>query len=214
MEHRTELGRKAFELGLGLGGLGPVLIGACGGTLALALARCVGCGVALTGSEARFHDGSCEACGVWLAGYYGLQAAVFARQNGGAAAITVTDAKGREISPAPAGAAIPCTGQWDLLTGADGVWAARRAVGRCSPMVVAAEGPVALRLLLERMGCDVLDRPRPGTPLLHSDPEGFRLTVSRDGVTGHPAGQDALEAAAEWLLHERAVPAFAPETFI
>ena len=211
VEDRRELGRKAFELGLGLGGPGPVLIGACGGTLALALARSVGCGVALAGGEAKFHDGSCEACGVWLAGYYGLPATVFVRQTGGAAAITVRDAAGREVCPCSAGTPAPCTGRWDLLTGADGGWAARRAGERCPPAVVAAQGPAALRLLLERMGCDVLDRPREGVPLLSGDAEGFCLTVCQNGVTLHPSGRDALDAAANWLRSSCAVPAFSPE---
>lgn len=211
MENRVRLGREAFELGLGLGSLGPVLIGACGGTLASALARSVGCGVALAGSESRFHDGSCEACGVWLAGYYDLPSAVFVRQEGSRVLFAATDAAGRELRPSTAKTAAPCTGRWDLLTGADGGWAARRAAGRCAAMVVTAEGPAALRLLLERMGCDVLDRPRPGVPLLSSDPGGFRLTVRHEGVVEHPAGQDALAAAANWLSHGQSIPAFGAE---
>lgn len=211
MENRVRLGREAFELGLGLGAVGPVLIGACGGTLAAALARSVGCGAALAGGEARFHDGSCEACGVWLAGYYNLPSAVFVRQEGSRVLLAATDSAGRELNPAAAKTAAPCTGRWDLLTGVDGGWAARRAMGRCTATVVAAEGPAALKLLLERMGCDVLDRPRPGIPLLSSDPGGFRLTVRYEETTEHPPGQDALAAAANWLSRGQSVPAFGAE---
>lgn len=39
---RTQLGREFFELGLGLGRLGTVLIGSGGGSLARALARAAG----------------------------------------------------------------------------------------------------------------------------------------------------------------------------
>ncbi len=39
---RTQLGRELYELGLRLGGLGTVLIGSGGGSLAKALARCTG----------------------------------------------------------------------------------------------------------------------------------------------------------------------------
>lgn len=211
MEDRIGLGRKAFDIGLGLGASGPVLIGAGGGTLAAALARSVGCGVALAGAEARFHDGSCEACGVWLAGYYGLSASVFIRQFGNDICLSVKDGQGQEILPAGIEITASCTGGWDLITGADSGWAARRAVGDCRATVVAAEGPPALKLLLERMGCDVLDRPTPGIPLLCSDREGFRLTVHRNGTVEHPDGPDVLAAAAKWLSLGYAVPAFGAE---
>ena len=46
---RTQLGREYYELGLALGGLGTVLIGSGGGSLARALARAAGCGAALAG---------------------------------------------------------------------------------------------------------------------------------------------------------------------
>ena len=211
MEDRVQLGRKAFDLGLRLGVLGPVLIGSSGGALASALARSIGCGAALAGAEARFHDGSCEACGVWLAGFYALPSAVFVRQEGSGVSILTADASGRELHPVPAEITAPCTGSWDRLTGADSGWAARRALERCGPALVSAEGPPALRLLLERMGCDVLDRPRPGVPMLRSDPGGFRLAVWHSGITEHPTGQDALAAAANWLSRRQAVPAFGTE---
>lgn len=208
MNFRTKQGREAYGLGLRLGVLGPVAIGAAGGALALALARCVGCGAALAGAEVRFHDGSCAACGVWLAGYYGMPSAVFVRQEGGRVSLMVTDGQGRAFSPGSGEVTAPCTGEWDLLTGADCGWAARRAAGRCRTGAVAAEGPAALGFLLERMGCDVLTHPRPGVPLLKTDREGFRLTVEWDGMAFDPPGEDALAAAANWLTGGRALPAF------
>ena len=211
MNVRIERGREMYELGLRLGVLGPVAIGAAGGSLAAALSRCVGCGVALAGGEARFHDGSCAACGVWLTKYYDLPAAVFLRQEGSRVFLRVTDEKGNDFTPAAAQIAAPCTGSWDLITGAESGWAARRTAGRVCRGTVAAEGPPALRLLLERMGCDVLDRPRPGVPVLRADREGFRLTVVQDGLTLLPPGEDALAAAANWLSEGRAVPAFGAE---
>ena len=54
---RTELGRELYELGLRLGGLGTVLIGSGGGSLARALARTAGCGAALL---ATAHGGGPE----------------------------------------------------------------------------------------------------------------------------------------------------------
>ena len=149
MNVRIERGRELYELGLRLGVLGEVVIGAAGGTLAVALSRCVACGVALAGGEARFHDGSCAACGVWLTNYYGLPAAVFLRQEGGAVSVQVTDGQGMSFSPPAVPITTPCTGSWDLITGADSGWAARRAVGRGRLGTVAAEGPTALRLMLE-----------------------------------------------------------------
>ncbi len=211
MNGRTEQGRAMYELGLRLGVLGPVAIGAVGGTLAVTLARCIGCGVALAGGEARFHDGSCGACGVWLSRYYGLPAAVFLRQEGGAVSVQVTDGQGKPFSPPESAVTAPCTGSWDLITGTDSGWAARRASGHSCRATVSAEGAVALRLLLERMGCDVLDQPRAGVPHLRTEREGFRLVVERDGVTLIPTGEDALSAAAMWLSEGRAVPAFGAE---
>ena len=208
---RIEQGRELYELGLRLGALGQVAIGATGGDLAPALARCVGCGVALAGGEANFHDGSCAACGVWLAGYYAMPAAVFLRQQGGEVSVRVTDGRGNTLSPKAAEWVGPCTGRWDLLTGADSGWAARRAARRRCDATVAAEGIPALRLLLERMGCQVLDRPQRGVPLLRTDVDGFRLTVEMDGMTLLPPGEDALSAAAVWLSEGRAVPAFGAE---
>lgn len=208
MMRRVERGREMYELGLRLGVLGPVAIGSAGGTLAQALARCVGCGVALAGGEARFHDGGCAACGVWLTKYYGMAAGVFVRQEGGAVDLRVTDGRGEPFSPPAAAVTAPCTGAWDALTGADCGWAARRA-GDCRlGTAVACSGPAALKLLLERMGCDVLARPRTGVPLLTADREGFSLTVEWSGARLTLPGEDALAAAAGWLTRERAVPAF------
>ena len=115
------------------------------------------------------------------------------------------------MSPPAVERGTPCTGSWDLLTGADSGWAARRASGRSCHTVVAAEGSPALRLLLERMGCHVLDRPRQGVPVLRTEGEGFRLVVEINGLTLLPPGEDALSAAAGWLSEGRAVPAFGAE---
>lgn len=208
METRSRQGREMYELGLRLGGLGEVAIGSAGGSLARALARCVGCGVALAGGEARFHDGSCAACGVWLGRYYNLPASVFLCQSGGDVRLWITDGRGRELQPPPAGTETPCTGSWDAFTGTDCGWAARRAGGRRMAAVVACAGPAALKLLLERLGCDVLDRPRPGVPLLIADRDGFSLTVEWDGARLAAPGEDALAAAVRWLSREQAVPAF------
>lgn len=211
MADRTEQGRELYELGLRLGTLGSVAIGCSGGALAQALSRSLGCGVALAGGNAQFHDGSCDACGVWLAGYYGLPVSVYIRQDGAQVDVSVKDGKGNALCPPGQRVQTPCTGNWDWLAGADGGWAARRALGQvcCSP--VAAEGPGALRLLLERMGCDVLSCPRPGMPVLKSDREGYRLTVEWNGITLRPPGEDALDAAARWLDEGRAIPAFRRE---
>ena len=79
MENRRSLGQELYELGLRLGDLGAVAIGSGGGPLAGTLARAAGCGVALAGGEARFHDGSCAACGAWLGRYYNLPAILSTR---------------------------------------------------------------------------------------------------------------------------------------
>lgn len=206
MEDRIRKGQEAYDLGLRLGKQGPVAIGAGGGTLAAALARCVGCGVALAGEEARFHDGSCAACGVWLAEYYSLPSAVFVRQEGSEIRLHISEG----LATGSHTTGLFCTGRWDLITGADSGWAARRMQGRRG-MTVCAEGLPALKLLLERMGCDVLDRPAQGLPVLRGDPEGFSLTVRWNGRVECPPGKDVLDAAVHWLVDDHAVPAFKPE---
>ena len=125
---RTELGRELYELGLRLGGLGTVLIGSGGGSLARALARLAGCGAALAGGEVKFHDGGCAACGAWLAEYYSFPAALFVRQEGPRVEWSVVDGQGNPLAvPESGGAFAACTGEWDLLAGADCAWAASRA---------------------------------------------------------------------------------------
>lgn len=212
MKNRTEQGRELYELGRKLGALGSVVIGCAGGRLAQALARSAGCGAALSGGEVYFHDGDCAACGVWIVKYYGLSASLFVRQQGNRATVYVLDGEGRPFSPAEPMDTAPCTGRWDYLSGAGGGWAARRVAGRNGRGPVAAEGPQALKLLLERMGCDVVSHVEPGVPLLKSDPEGFRLFVEWNGITLLPPGEDALDAAAHWLGEGKAIPAFRTES--
>ena len=106
---------------------------------------------------------------------------------------------------------VPCTGRWDYLSGVNGGWAARRAAGRSCHGPVAAEGPVALKLLLERLGCDVVSHPERNVPMLKTDPEGFRLFAEWNGMTLLPPGEDALDAAVRWFREGRAIPAFKTE---
>ena len=211
MGNRTEQGRELYELGVKLGALGPIAIGSAGGSLAKALARSVGCGAALAGGEVHFHDGSCAACGAWIVKYYSLSASVFVRQYGSRVEVRVADRDGRSFLPQAPNSFAPCTGRWDWLTGSDSGWASRRAAAKYCRGPVAAEGCGALRLLLERMGCDVLSHPQPGVPVLRADAEGFRLTVEWNGMTLMPPGEDALAAAADWLGEGRAIPAFKSE---
>ena len=212
MENQSRLGQELYELGLRLGTLGTVAIGSGGGPLARTLARAAGCGVALAGGEAQFHDGGCAACGAWVGRHYDLPAALFVRQDGDEVEIYLTDAEGRRFqrrldSGGPGGA----VGDWDLLAGADSAWAADR-VGECRVPggLVWAVGPAALTLALERLGYEVSDRPTPGATAFRADREGLSLTVEQDGLVVRPAGEDALEAAACFVQTPRAVPAFRP----
>ncbi len=209
---RTKLGRELYELGLRLGGLGTVLIGSGGGSLAKALARCAGCGVALAGGEARFHDGTCAACGAWLAEYYDFPAALFIRQDGGAVEWTLLNGQGKPFTPIePVAPAPACTGEWDILAGADCAWAANRAGDFCGERGPAyACGPAALTLALERLGYEAADRPVPGSPRFEADREGFALRVTEGDVTRALRGADALAALADYASQPQAVPAFQP----
>lgn len=217
MKDRTELGREFYELGVKLGHLGVVAIGSGGGPMAKALARAAGCGVALAGGGARFHDGSCAACAAWLGRYYGLPATLFVRQTGEDVEWFLLDSGGRPFTPNEAETAdFSSVEEWDLLAGADCAWATERAADRRRQGVVSAQGPAALTLALERMGYEVLDRPVPGAPLFEADREGFRLRVELNGTSFSPGGVDALAAAADFAVRPeaaspQAVPAFWPE---
>lgn len=210
---RTQLGEELYKLGLRLGGLGTVLIGSGGGTLARALARSVGCGAALAGGEVRFHDGTCAACGAWMAKYYGFPASVFVRQEGAEVELFLPDGQEKRFTLAYAQGVEPsCTGEWDLLAGADCAWAANRAGdyrGELGP--ACAQGPAALTLAMERLGYEVSGQPVPGGPLFESDGEGFVLQVTEGGVSRPLPGADALAALADYAQRLQAVPAFRPE---
>lgn len=209
---RMQLGRELYELGLRLGGLGTVLIGSGGGALASALARSVGCGAALAGGEVKFHDGTCAACGAWLAKYYGFPASVFLRQERAEVELFLPDAQEKHFTLSYAyGSGPACTGEWDLLAGSDCAWAASRAGefrGDLGP--ACAQGPAALTLALERLGYEVSDRPVPGAPLFETDREGFDLRVTEGGAVCLLPGADALDALADYARRFQAVPAFRP----
>lgn len=210
---RRQLGREFYDLGLRLGGLGTVAIGSAGGPLAKALARAAGCGVALAGGEAKFHDGGCAACGTWLAGYYQFPAAMFVRQEGTEVELFLLNGPGMRFAPVRAQGSEPaCTGEWDLLAGADCAWAANRAgeyQGELGP--ACAQGPAALTLALERLGYEVADRPVPGAVLFETDREGFSLRVDDGSGAFSPQGADALAGLADYARRPQAVPAFQPE---
>ncbi len=209
---RVELGREYYELGLALGPLGTVAIGSGGGPLARALARAAGCGVALAGGEARFHDGGCAACGAWLAEYYGFPASLFIRQEGAQVERFLLNGQGKRFTPAVVeGPAAPSTGEWDLLAGADCAWAANRA-GECRTGggLAWVQGPAALTLVLERLGYEVVDRPLPGAARFQADREGFSLRVEEGGGVCAPPGCDALAGAVGFARQPQAVPAFRP----
>lgn len=210
---RTQLGREFYELGLRLGRQGIVAIGSGGGSLARTLARAVGCGVALAGGEAKFHDGGCAACGAWLAEYYDFPASVFVRQEGAEVSLFLSGEKERHFTPIAAQEPkAACTGEWDLLAGSDCAWAASRTGeyrGELGPAY--AEGPAALTLALERLGYEVADRCVPGAVLFKTDPEGFSLRVEERGAVFCPQGADALAGLADYAGQPQAVPAFRPK---
>lgn len=220
MEYMTAMsGQGAFALGAQLAGLGVLAVGAEGGGLAWMLARTVGCGAALHGADVLFHDGSTPAAGAWLARHYELPAALYFQENGGQAALWLHDGQGqvmerRKLAPA-AGWAGPA-GTWDRLAGTDTSYAAHQAGGRrldgATVTVMEGQGQKPLILALERLGCEVLSRPRPGVPLLRCDRSGFHLTV-QDGLEElRPAGRDGVSAAVDWCLSRMgrgdAIPAF------
>lgn len=219
----TTSGRAAMELGSRLGRLGVVAVGASGRGLGWMLARCAGCGAALSGSDVLFHDGTTPAGGAWLARRYRLPASVFFLDEGGCAGVYLCSAQGRPIpreSLPPATDWAGTSGVWDKLCGIDDAYAAQAVADRSLEdflvTVMDLPGQAPLRCALERLGCEILERPRPGVPLLRSDETGFTLTV-QDGLEQiHPTGGDAVTAAVEWCLRRcarpLARPAFGPDS--
>lgn len=219
----TTSGQTAMELGSRLGRLGVLAVGASGRGLGWMLARCAGCGAALSGSDVLFHDGSTPACGAWLARRYRLSASLFFQDEGECAGVYLCSGQGRAIPQdalPPACDWAGASGTWDKLCGSDEAYAARVAGERRAEgllvTVMDLPGQAPLRLALERLGCEILQRPRPGVPLLRSDPTGFALTV-RDGLSQlRPSGRDALSAAVDWCVRRAArplaQPAFGPDS--
>lgn len=219
----TTSGRAAMELGSRLGRLGVLAVGASGRGLGWMLARCAGCGAALSGSDVLFHDGSNPACGAWLARRYRLPAAVFFLDEGECAGVYLCNAQGRPIpreTLPPASDWAGTSGVWDKLSGCDDAYAARvvgqRRLEGFLVTVMDLPGQKPLRTALELLGCEVLERPRPGVPLLRADITGFTLTV-REGLNQfRPTGGDAVSAAVDWCLRRAAMPlaqpAFGPDS--
>lgn len=223
MEYMTAVsGMAAFELGAQLGALGVLALGADGGSLSWMLARSAGCGAALAGADVLFHDGTTPASGAWLAYHYELPAALYFLEENGRASVWLHDGQGQPMDRARLPRAASWTGPvgtWDRLAGTDDSFAAHRAgsvrADGLRVTVMPCQGQKPLIAALERMGCDVLERPRVGVPLLQCDRAGFRLSV-RDGLAGEePQGADALDAAVDWCRRwrqeSRAVPAFGQE---
>ncbi len=220
MEHMTmSSGRSALELGSRLGRRGVLAVGAGGGNLAWMLARCAGCGASLSGADVLFHDGGNPACGVWLARRYRIPTALYFLETEGRPEVWLCDGAGRALSPESlppyedwAGA----SGTWDRLCGTDDAYAAYTVGGRNldSLLVAVRDEPdqASLSAALERLGCEVLRRPKPGVPLLRQDRSGFSLTVREDLRELRPQGRDAISAAVDWCLaraaQAHAIPAF------
>lgn len=212
----TTSGQAVMELGARLGRLGRLAVGACGGGLAWMLARCAGCGAALAGADVLFHDGSTPACGAFLARRYHINAAFFLEEDA-CASVWLCDEQGRPLTddrlpPGTDWAGV--SGSWDRLCGADSAYAERAVGGRSlagvAVTVMDLPGQGALRAALERLGCEVLDRPSYGVPLLRSDASGFALTA-REGLTQtRPQGDDAVSAAVDWCLSRAARPLSRP----
>lgn len=92
----------------------------------------------------------------------------------------LTDGQGKSFTPIEKSDSVAaCTGEWDLLAGADCAWAANRAgdfQGERGPAF--ADGPAALTLALERLGYEAADRPISGAPHFEADQEGVALRVT------------------------------------
>lgn len=200
-------GAAAFELGARLGSVGTFALGADGGDLSRMLARCAGSGGALAGADVLFHDGTTPACGAWLSRHYDLPASLFFLEEQGRVSLWLKG-KGREAGwerLPPPGRWPGTVGRWDQLVGADESFAAHVVGDRQAPgvmvSVLPAGGQKPLVTALERMGCEVLRRPKLGVPVLSSDRAGFVLTVRAEQEEVRLRGADAVSAAAEWCAH-------------
>lgn len=209
-------GGAAFELGARLGSEGVFTLGWSGGELGRMLARCAGCGGALAGADVLFHDGSTPAVGAWLGQRYAL-ATLFFLEERGRVSLWLRDGGGKrlEAEQLPSTGRWPGTvGRWNRLPGADESFAAHRAGDRQSTGLVVSvlpgQGQRPLVTALERMGCEVLGRPRLGVPMLSSDRAGFVLTLRAEQEEVRLGGSDAVSAAVEWCALRAAAPQAVP----
>lgn len=210
-------GGAAFELGARLGGEGVFALGADGGEVSRMLARCAGCGGALAGADILFHDGTTPAVGAWLGRHYALPATLFFLEERGRVSLWLRDGSGKRVeadSLPPAGRWPGTVGKWSSLPGTDESFAAHAVGKRQSAGLVVSvlpgEGQKPLVTALERLGCEVLRRPRLGVPVLRSDRAGFTLTLRFEQEEVRLGGSDAVSAAVEWCTLRTAPPQAVP----
>lgn len=168
-------------LGNALGADGQAGLGCGGGDGAGMLTRAAGSGMAAAGCRVFHHDGTGPAAGAWLGGRYDLGVSLFIEQDGERGYLHLTGRDGLplgrarerkieaallrgEMSRMPAHR----VGQWENLTGTEGVYAAaaakaaydkRRGLGRLSVSVPGSSpGDKTVARALKLLGCEVSSR--------------------------------------------------------
>lgn len=209
----------AMAAGAELGKRGRVGAAFSGGETADLLAAALSCGVRAAGGEYVLTDAAFPAELSFACGLYGLDAAVFAAQEEGRAALTFFGADGlpigraaeRKLEAAEGCAACGKTGGSSAAegTGMAHAAAAARFAGNAGSFQVSAGGDGAERRTLaetfRRMGCTVADAP--GTPRFSPLRGGFSLEARDE--EGRSCAPERMAAAAALAAFEAGEPAVA-----
>ncbi len=196
-----DLGPEALlALGRALGSEGKVALGSFGGPGAQMLLRSAASGITAVGGTALYHDMECAAQAAWLGESHQLPVSLFIEQDGERVYLHLFDSwglplgRGRErklehtlLRGEPTLSVAQRVGSCERLPTGPGDYAldaARRAnLHRLSlrtvRVAVTGQTPAdrAIRLVLEKMGCQVYGQWKRGIPAFTGSHGGFRLSA-------------------------------------
>ncbi len=188
-----------LALGRALGSEGKVALGAFGGAGAQMLLRSAASGITAAGGTALYHDMECAAQAAWLGESYQLPVSLFIEQDGEKVYLHLFDSCGlslgrgreRKLEHTLLRGEPPLTaqriGSCERLSAGPGDYAQdaarrsnlRRVSLRSVRVAVTGHTPAdrAIRLVLEKLGCQVSDQWKRGIPAFTGSHGGFRLSA-------------------------------------
>lgn len=196
-----DLGPEALlALGRALGSEGKVALGSFGGLGAQMLLRSAASGITAAGGTALYHDMECAAQAAWLGESHQLPVSLFIEQDGEKVYLHLFDSwglplgRGRErklehilLRGEPALSVAQRVGCCERLPTGPGEYAAdaarranlHRVSLRTVRVAVTGQTPAdrAIRLVLEKLGCQVSDQWKRGIPAFTGRHGGLRLSA-------------------------------------